>query len=83
MARALILLYILLAAGCATTAIVPVPCVAEVPAEPTWLSDNLPPDASTAEIVRALGADLLVAVQHGATLRSLLGACAHVDTPPL
>lgn len=72
-----------LLAGCATVQPVPVPCVAEVPSEPKWLSDTLPPDASAAEIVRALGADLLVAVQHGATLRAILGACANADTPPL
>lgn len=76
-------------AGCATTEVVrvpvPVPCVAEadVPAEPEWLSDSLPPDASAAEIVRAMGVDLVTAVQHAATLRTLIGACTDGSPSPL
>ena len=67
--------------GCATTQVVrvpvPVACIdrADIPAEPDWLTDSLPPDASAAEIVRALGADLVTAVQHAATLRTLMEAC--------
>lgn len=67
--------------GCATTEVVrvpvPVSCVdsADVPGEPAWISDALPPDASAAEIVRAAGADLLAAIQYAAVLRTLIGAC--------
>ena len=72
--------------GCATSPVVrvpvPVACVdaRDVPAEPVWLTDSLPPDASAAEIVRALGADLVTATQHAATLRILIGACIGRET---
>lgn len=75
--------------GCASAPVVrvpvPVACVsaADVPPEPKWLTDSLPPDASAAEIVRALGADLVTATQHAATLRSLIGACIDASTPSL
>lgn len=68
-------------AGCATTQVVrvpvPVSCVErdDIPAEPKWISDSLPADASAAEIIRAAGADLLTAIQYAATLRTLIGAC--------
>lgn len=78
-------------AGCATPTPsvitvdrpVPVPCVAaeEIPPEPDWVSNRLPPDASAAEIVRAAGADLLLAVEHAFQLRALLGACTYARTP--
>lgn len=62
---------------------VPVPCVAaeEIPPEPDWVSRKRPPDASPAEIVRAAGADLLLAVEYAFQLRTLLGACTHARTP--
>ena len=82
-ARAVAVALTLALGGCATTSVVrvpvPVACVShtDVPAEPSWLSDSLPPDASAAEIVRALGADLLAAIQYAATLRTLMEPCTY------
>lgn len=87
-ARAVVVALTLGLTGCATTEVVrvpvPVACVErdDIPDEPAWISDSLPPDASAAEIVRAAGADLMTAIQHAATLRALIGACTNGTNDP-
>lgn len=67
-------------AACTTTRVpvpYPVPCISadRVPVQPAWLSDSLPEDATAAEIVLAVGADLEVADRYIATLTAVLESC--------
>lgn len=65
--------------GCAATSLVPVPtpCIAaaDVPPEPAYSTDKLPPDASDAELVRGAWVDYVTARNDSTTLRALIGAC--------
>lgn len=86
MTRALLVLALLAwLAGCATPVAervpVPVPCItyADIPAEPDYLMDRLPADASPAEVMRASLADLLASINHAFQLRAVLGACAATE----
>lgn len=71
-------------AGCATTqpgapvevkVAVPVKCVADEPAVPTWAADLLEKGATVYEMVRALLADEKVARAYEDELRAALRSC--------
>lgn len=55
--------------------VVAAPCVTEIPPEPQWAGDGLPPNANEFQKARALAAEHLQRRQYVPQLLAILAAC--------